>query len=446
MIVMNKNLIAYLAILSLLTSCSYMPAWMGGRTEEKPKLEGQRLVALPVESKLQIDIALKSMPPKLPAVTANSDWLQHSGVFTANTGNLAGGDWAIKNSAKIGNGNSFSHSLVARPVVLGGIVFAMDSAGVISAHDAVDISKIIWKSTIIADDKEHDVIGGGVAVDGGVLYATTGQGTVGAFEVATGKNLWRKDFGVPMRASPRISAGKIIVVTMDSKTYALSSKTGEIAWEHSGINETAGVMNSVSPTVAGNTLLVPYASGELFALSMENGNPQWNDTLLLNNRTKSSGVFMGIGGDPVVDGNVVFAVNNNGVTVAINAKGERVWQQQAASINTPWLAGDELFMLTADNLVIDMVKTTGKIRWITPLDSFADMEQKLRPISWRGPVLVAGNLVLISSHGEMVFVSTTTGKITAIKEIPNNITTAPVVAGGRLYLVGQNAILYSFSQ
>lgn len=423
-----------------------MPSWMGGRVEEKPKLEGERVVALPMESQLKIDDSLKNTPPKLPLVAANADWSQHSGSFNASTGNLAGGAFTVKNSAQAGNGNDFSHSLVVRPVVAGGTVFAMDSAGVISAHDAADISKVKWKSTTIADSKEHDVIGGGLAVDGGVLYATTGQGTVGAFEVATGKILWQKSFGVPMRASPRVADGKVIIVTIDSKTYALSSKTGEIAWEHSGINETAGVMNSVSPTISANNLLVPYASGELFSLSMTDGSPLWSDTLLLNNRTKSVGVFMGIGGDPVVDGDFTFAVSNNGMMVALNAKGGRVWQQQAASINTPWLAGDELFMLTSDNILVDMVKYTGKIRWTTPLASFADMDKKVRPISWRGPVLVAGNLVLVSSHGEMVFVSAVSGKITATKEIPSNITTAPVVAGGRLYLVGQDATLYSFSQ
>jgi outer membrane protein assembly factor BamB len=442
---MNKRILFLLAASASLSSCSYMPSWMGGKVEEKPKLLGERKVALEVDSGLAPDNELINSKPVLPSVTANADWSQHSGVFTAVTGNIAGGKFDIKTSAKAGDGNSFSHSLVPRPVVAGGMVFVMDAAGIISAHDAVNISEVRWKSSVIADVDEYEVIGGGLAVSGDNLYATTGQGQVAALNAKNGKELWQKNFFVPMRGSPRVAGNLVIVMTIDSQTYALSTKTGDILWTHRGINETSAVMNSVSPTIAGNDVLVPYSSGELFALSILDGKELWNDSLLTNKYTQASSVFTGIGADPVVDGEFAFVTSNGGVTAAINIpRGRRVWQQKAASLNAPWLAGNELFLLTADNTLVDFVKYDGKIRWTTALASYEDSENKLNPISWRGPVLVAGNLLVVSSNGNLVIVSATTGKIIETKSIPSDIVTAPVVAGGRLYLVGQDATLYSF--
>ncbi len=444
---MNKNfwnLTLLLAVSTTLTACSYMPSWMGGKTEEKPRLEGERKVALVETGKLKADAALKNSTPVLPAVVPNADWSEHSGKFTAVSGNLAGGKFDKENSAKAGDGNDFPHSLLPRPVVAGGMVFVMDAAGVISAHDAVDISNVRWKSEAVADEDDDEVMGGGLAVEGNVLYATTGQGQVAAINIADGKKIWQKNIATPLRSSPRVSGDKVIVVAIDSHSYALSAKTGDILWDHRGIDETAAVMNSVSPTIVGNNVLIPYSSGELFALAMD-GKELWSASILQNRYNQMASAFTGIGGDPVIDGEVAFVTSNNGVTAAINmASGKQVWQQQAASFNTPWLAGDELFLLASDNVLVDFVKYTGKIRWLTQLDSYEDPENKSRPISWRGPVLADGKLVAVSSNGKMVLVSAASGKIVETKSIPSNILTAPVIAGGKIYLLRQNATLYSY--
>lgn len=442
---MNKHILLLLLASASLTACSSMPSWMGGRVEEKPKLEGERKVALAVDGQLKPDVTLQNTPPVLPSVTTNTDWTQHSGVFTAATGNIAGGGFDLKTSATVGAGNSFSHSLVPRPVVAGGLVFAMDAVGVISAHDVANVGNIRWKSSIVADIDGNEVIGGGLAVDGSVFYATTGKGQVAAFNTKNGEKIWQKNFSAPLRGSPRASGNYVIIMTIDSQTYALSAKTGDILWDHRGINETAAVMNSVSPTIVGDDVLVPYSSGELFALSLADGKELWAQTLLQNKHNQSSAIFTGIGGDPVVDGEFAFVTSNSGVTAAINIpRGQNIWQQQAASLNAPWLAGDDLFLLTADNVLVDFVKYSGKIRWTASLASYEDPENKLRPISWRGPVLVAGKLLVVGSNGKMVLVAAVSGKILETKSIPSNIVTAPVVAGGRLYLVGQDATLYSF--
>lgn len=442
---MNRRVCILIVFSSLLSACSYMPSWLGGKTDEKPKLEGTRSVAYAVGVKLQPDPSLLNTPPVLPPVAMNTEVAQGYSTLPAGAGNLAGGKFDSSVSAKIGDGVDFPQPLAPSPVVAGEMVFAMDAAGNVSAHDNKDINKINWMSGVVANAKGTPSIGGGMAFDAGVLYVTTGEGVVAAFEAASGKLLWRKDFAVSLRAAPRVSGDRLIIVTMDSHTYALSAKDGEVMWDHRGINETAGMMNSVSPVVYGDGVVIPYSSGEIFALSLENGRELWGETLLKNRTIKAYGVFSGIGGDPVVDGGMIFATSNSGVFAALSAVGgQHVWTQQFGSLNTPWLAGDDLFVLTTDNILLDLEKNTGKIRWLTQLEQYENPELKLLPISWRGPILVDGNLLVVGSNGKMQKISALSGKIVDTIDVPSGISAAPVVAGGRLYLVDKKANIYSF--
>ena len=121
---MNKGSLLLLVFSCMLASCSSMPSWLGGGEEEKPKLRGERKIALEADSQLKADETLKNSKPVLPRVTANAEWTQHSGVLTAAEGNLAAGNFDKKTSAEAGEGNDFSHILIPRPVVAGGVSFS----------------------------------------------------------------------------------------------------------------------------------------------------------------------------------------------------------------------------------------------------------------------------------------------------------------------------------
>jgi len=444
---MNKKyLLAFMLTMPVaISGCSYMPGWMGGAKENKPKLEGQRVDVLPVDLGLQPDESTKDMAITLPAVSSNEEWPQHTGMFNETNSNLAAaGSFDKDTHATAGEGEEFESSLAIRPVVGGGLVFVMDAVGNISAHNATDITNVRWQSTGVATEDEPEIAGGGLAYHSGKLYATSGRGHIVSLDATTGKQVWRKDLRVPLRSAPSIFAGKLYATTIDNQMFALNTADGEVVWNQRGIRETTGLMGTVSPLVAGEILVAPYSSGEIYALGANDGREIWSDSLSSGKRTQASALFAGIGGDPVVDGGVVFAVSSGG-TLSAHAlsTGQRAWERPVGAVNTPWISGDYLFLLTTDNTLICFVKFDGRIRWSTKLPSFEDEELKRRPISWKGPVLVSGKLAVISSNGQMFLLNATDGKIAGTKSIPEDVYTAPVVAGGRMYVVTQDATLHS---
>ena len=55
-----------------------------------------------------------------------------------------------------------------------------------------------------------------------------------------------------------------------------------------------------------------------------------------------------IAGRPVVDRELVFAISHSGVMAAIQLdKGDRQWSRDIGGIQTPWVAGDYVFVIYA---------------------------------------------------------------------------------------------------
>jgi len=433
-----------LVTVATLSACDYVPSWLGGADSEIAKLPGERLSVIAVSTELQADESIKAVPLSLPAVNANADWPQHSGGFASASSNLAAGSLVQSDSASAGDGESFAQPLAPRPVVAAGSVFAMDGEGKISAHEAAAIGNKRWVSDGVFEEDISNVSSGGLAYDQGKLYAVSGRGAIVAMDANTGAVIWKKTGYAPFRSAPKVAAGKLYAITIDSQIFAFDTATGEALWNHRGIDETAGILNSVSPVLAGDVIIVPYESGELYALSAADGRELWSNALGLNKRTQATAIFSGIGGDPVVDGDVVFAVSSSGVFAAYSIPlGHKLWERQVASVNTPWITGDYVFVLSADNTLMAMLKYDGRVRWAIRVPSFEDEESKRRPISWRGPVMVAGKLAVVGSHGEMLLVDSNDGKIHSTVDIADDVYTAPVVAGGRVYLVTKSAKLIS---
>ncbi len=442
---MKRSFPFAMCALLALGACSHLPTWMGGSTAQKPKVPGERTAVLPVSGELQPDPAVQQVPFALPSPARNSQWAQHSQNLTAGTANLALlGDLTQKTSANAGEGDGFEHTLIPRPVVGGGMVFAMDAEGHISAHEAGNIGNVKWVSEGVYEDNEQDNMGGGLAYDNGRLYATSGRGMLAALDAATGQPIWKALVRIPFRSAPKVGEGKVFAITIDDQLYALDANNGTVLWTHRGMSEQAGVMNNVSPTLVTGAVIVPYTSGEIYMLATGDGSELWNTSVSMHKRTRASDLFTGIGGDPVVDGQVLFAVSNgSGFGVMGLEQGQPLWSRPTASFNTPWVVGDYVYLLTTDATLVCMLKYDGRVRWATQLQAYEDMERKVYPITWHGPLMVGGKVAVISSLGELVLADAATGAIESTLDAPDDVYTTPVVAEGVMYLIDKNATLYA---
>ncbi len=403
--------------------------------KKKDIIPGERISVLALEKQLEPDPDLASMQITLPPPTVNANWPQASGNAAHVMQHPALPDtlkqaWQVS----IGEGSSRYGELLAGPVVFDGVVYTKDSKSQVSAFRATD-GKELWETDVAPEDVDNQAWGGGVTYDGGKLFVTTGYGQVVALNAADGKEVWRTVIGVPMREAPTVADGHVLVVDVNNEIFALAETTGDKQWTYAGIPETAELAGGSSPAIENETAVVPFSSGELVALRLENGRTVWQDSLAATRRFDAISTLADIHGRPVIDRGRVIAVSHSGRVASIDLRtGERAWEQEVGGTYTPWVAGDFIYLLSTSGEVICLTRADGRVRWLTQLDQWDDMEDKEDPIHWAGPVLAGDRLILVGSNGQAWSLSPYTGKALGRIDLPEGGFLAPVVADNTLYL------------
>jgi outer membrane protein assembly factor BamB len=402
--------------------------------EKQLPLPGKRVAILQQDS-IRSDAAAAARPVALPPQRANDAWTQPGGVASNAPGHLALGN-ALKQawSVSVGTGSSFYGKVTASPIVYGGLVYALDAAGHVTAVNAANGSQAWRVSTTPAKESDQEGYGGGLAADGGRIYAATGFGTVVALDARSGQKVWEKTLGPPLRTSPIASAARVLAMTMEGQIYCLSGSDGTELWSFNGTSERATILANVSPALDGDTVVVPYPTGDLVALRASSGQPLWQESLARTAGGSSLGA-MSDAARPVLYGGVMYAVGHGGRMIASSEKsGERIWSINVASIEQPWIVGDSVFVVDTGGQMIALTRTDGRVRWATSLGTG----------TWAGPVLAGNRLWAVSSTGTLAAVDPISGKIVSTASVGSAAMIAPVVAGGRLFVLTDDARLVAF--
>lgn len=427
----------------------------------KSNLKGTRIPVLTEANELRPDQSLKSVPVVLPPPYANQAWPEAGGYPTNAMYHLmASGPLNVAWEHQAGKGSDSDSRLTAPPIVTDGRVFVLDASNHVYAFNATTGARL-WKRSVAPEGEQSlwselsfglfgsdsridptKGYGGGLGSDDGRIFVSTGFGDVFALDPASGKVLWHTHIGIPFVNAPVANGGRVFVSSVDNHLHVLNARNGQPLWEHEGISEHASILKTTSVAVANEYVIVPYTSGELFAIRVTNGHVAWSDTLTKLHSITALGELDDIAGEPVVDRNMVFAISHSGVMAAINlATGERVWTKDIAGINTPWVAGEVVYVMTTKNQLLCLERKTGKVKWIRTFPSWEDPENREGAIVWAGPVLVSNRLIVTSSNGYAESVSPYTGAILGRISIPDGEVISPVVANQMVYLYTRGAEL-----
>jgi outer membrane protein assembly factor BamB len=432
------------AALLLAAGCDTLNSTFFGAAEDDP-LEGERIAVLHRADGVEPDPALAGMPLQLPDAVEVAEWPQAGGDPTHAMGNLAlEAPLTRAWTADLGAGEDDGRQILSTPVVAAGHVYAMDAGAGVSAFD-LGTGRRVWRVDLEPEDEDDGYFGGGVAFEDGRLFVTTGFARVYALDPATGATVWEARAPAPMRAAPTVADGRVFAVTLDNQLMALSAENGRELWTHSGLTEATGIVGGASPAVAGSIVIAPYSSGELFAIRAENGRVLWSESLSPVERLSSIATLSDIAGRPVIDRDLVVASSHGGRSVAIELRrGAPAWEINAGGQADPWVAGDAVFMLTGDARMLAITRTEGRVRWAQQLARFKNEEERTGPISWAGPVLAGGLLYVVNSLGQMLALSTEDGSVSASYDLPAGSRVAPVVASGTLLVVTQAGQLVAY--
>jgi outer membrane protein assembly factor BamB len=429
------RLLAALALLATLPACS---TFGGGKAEaEGAGADDGRISILTFEQQLEADPALVGQAPAIPPAQPVLEWSQPGGpASNAPPPAMGSPSLEVAWKQKIGNGGGRRSRISAPPIVVGDTIYVLNADHALKALDRTTGREIWAKSLTPSSGRDRVALAGGVAALDGRLFLTSGFGFIAAFDAASGEEIWRAPSATPFHAAPSAAGGRVFAVNNDSELVVFDAASGTQLWSHQAIAEPARILSSSSPAILGDVVVAPFASGQVIAFVPANGRRLWEDALTRAGRLTSLSAINDVSGRPVAIDGFIYAASHSGILAAIDQRtGQRVWARGLASTQTPFVAGDTLFIVTTDAELTAIERTTGRAFWVSKLRRYQNEDKKKGRISWTGPVMVGGKLVLASSVGQVAFVDPATGAVERSINIGTPVFIPPITAGGDVFIL-----------
>ena len=438
----------YIALMALflpftLQSCSLLPSWIGEKEEKR--LEGERISLFPDEGAINVGEDSAAIPFVIPAQKNITAWPRSSVAFTDRPDHPALGDVIEKKFTTKLKIDNKSEGLYVPPVVVMDTVYTLDSEGVVRASGGKKFRDELWEKKLTKNDGGYFRFGG-LGIYKGVLYVSSGGNYLYALDAKNGKIKWKKQVSGVLRGAPTFYGNSVLATTLANRLYAFNTEDGAVEWTHESAEGSLGYIGSAAPTVYRDAILAAYSSGDVFALRADTGEPMWNRNILSDRSAARGRETVGdIGVAPqVYAGHAVLAARAGHLSVNDLPSGGYAWKLDVKIENEPWAAAEYLYGLSADNELFALHVPTSKIRWKRSLGLFKDAKKKKERRMFSAPVLAGGKLYLASTHGTLYAFSPETGKELDRYDIPDNVYHAPIAVSGRLIVMDPEGKLTVF--
>ena len=375
-------------------------------------------------------VAVHAQPA--PTVSQFRGGAEHRGVFDGTAGDAyAGLAWRFET-----NGPVRSSPVVHDDLVLvggaDGNVYAIDRR---TGHER-------WHSAL------KSAVNSTPAARGEVVYAATMGGTFAALSVRDGRVLWSHHFGADAPfawgresgdvyvSSPTIAGDVVVVGSGDGSVYAFDAATGTVRWQF----RTGGRVRS-TPAISGDVVYAASFDGSVYAIDLGTGKQRWRfDT---EGRSLESARFgydrRSIQSSPSVVDGVVYVGSRDGHLYAIDATtGKERWKYAhdatSWSIASPAVRDNVVFDASSDALFVHALdRATGKEVWRTKTNA---------PV-WSSAALAAGSLFFGDGGGVVHALDPRTGTERWSFQTRGNLQSSPSVADGVVYVGSADGAVYA---
>ncbi|MCR9156341.1 MAG: PQQ-binding-like beta-propeller repeat protein [Rhodobacteraceae bacterium] len=385
----------------------------------------------------------------LPAASNNANWPQSHVSPSARTTHAAlSSNLTPVWTTSIGQGDKRRARIITDPVVADGRIFTIDSAGRVTATSTA--GETLWSYSLVPlRDDASESLAGGLAVDNGRLYVTSGFGTVSALDASTGREIWTQRVQATATGAPTVFGGLVYVIAGDSTAWAIETEDGRVRWQSDGLGDVGNVAGAAPPAVNNTHVVFAFGSGAVQGAFRQGGLNLWSADIVGARRGFAISLVDDITGYPVIDGTNVYAGNHSGRVVALNVNsGERLWTARHGAMDPVWPAGNSVYFVSDLNELVRLDATTGEQIWAVDLPGYEPVRrpQRRRDAAFanHGPILAGGRLIVASSDGFLRSFDPASGELVSQTEIRGGATTRPVVANGTLYVVSTNGVLHAY--
>jgi len=311
-------------------------------------------------------------------------------------------------------------------------------------------------------------LGLGLATAGNKLFAAGRDGEVAAFDLKTGKQLWRVETKLELSGGTGVGADVVVVGSADGQVLVLAADNGAQRWR-------ADVKGEIlsAPAVADTEIIVRTVDGKLRALAMSDGAELWSAEQQIPRLTLRGAAA------PVVARDLAISGFDNGRVLAVSlADGATVWDSPVSPAHgrtelerlndidaAVKVLGEEVFVAGFQGRAAMLALDSGQIWWTRDVSSYrgVDVDDEQMYVStsqgevvalkrrsgvevWRNdlllrrslssPAIVGDYIVVADLEGYVHWLDRATGTLAGrTKSSGDRVTNAPLSVDGNLYVI-----------
>jgi len=341
---------------------------------------------------------------------------------------------------KIGK-NKFSISkIMASPLTFGNNIILSDDVGTI--FNINQRGKVSWKQNIYKKIYKRIYKNLTFSIYKDKIYVADNIGFIYAIGLKTGKLIWIKNHGIPLKSNLKIFDNKIFLINQDNRILCLGTEKGSIIWDVRSVTSfiKSQYFLGLAFSKAGD-LVALSSSGDLLKVKTNYGEIYWSlnttDSMLAHDTDffKSSDIV-------IADDDIIFATSSS--TFSYNLiNGYRNWIKNIGSKNTPIIDGNNIFLVSDNGYFVNLDRKSGEIIWSTNI--LKTLKKKKQRTQITGFVMGSGKIYAVTLNGYLIVCSAVSGKIEYFIKVGDPITTTPIISNGSLYILTENSRILGFN-
>lgn len=313
---------------------------------------------------------------------------------------------------------AYAPDLRLAPAVDGDRVFVASAKGRIMALDAAS-GESIWRRDLDAS------LSGGPAVGEGMVVIGSRKGQVFALSSEDGELLWTSGATSEVLAPAAIGQGVVAVRMNDGRLFALEPDSGERRWIYDRNVPALSLRGHSRPVLVGGGVVAGFDNGRLAALTLEDGTPVWDVAVGAGRGRTDLERMTDIDGDPIVDGQDVFAASYQSRVAALDLREGRIaWSRDISSAHGIIVDDERVYVTDDRGRIWSLDRRTGASVW---------RQDGFEGYAITAPARFGDHLVVASEDGYVYWLDLDDGELVDRRGTGDSrIEAAPVVSGDRL--------------
>ncbi len=341
-----------------------------------------------------------------------------------------------------------------------------DATGAAATADALpDKIDLLWELEI-----EGLGFDAGPIIADGKVFANDHDGRLLAIDLATGEEVWRKEYEAGFVATPSYKDGLLFAADYEGVLHAIEVETAEEKWSFESGAEVTG-----SPVFYEESVVFTSQSGSLFRLDRKSGKEVWryetDEPILCGASLAGDITFLGgcdeqlhvvdlkTGkriGEPitigptqstpcaVADGVLIPTQGGEIYHFAVGKEGhnlEKRWtfndRKMASEFRSSLAVADGIVIATGSSKRVFAVDLkTGEVLW----------HNILRRRASASPIIVAGTAIAATTDGNIYQYDLKSGKELWQTQLKGSFLGAPAAADGKLVLLNDRGTIFCFGE